>query len=316
MVGSGLKKYAQELGFKLKNGVAYGVYEKYTVTMKEGSGWKCVTFSVTFPTENEKAAMQAMLLDTAFQKKNRIMKVDITDAMVMIKFIDNYGTMNTLKNVTELVCARLKELGIMGVECCNACRCSFEGVGGEDVLIDGNVFYMHSGCIDSLDIAMTQNAEEIKNSGSIGRGILGAALGAVIGAIPWAIAYYAGWFVAFLGFLVGIASKKGYELLGGKETKAKGISIIVSTLLAVVAVEFAVVLAIWYGELSGYGISFMQSVEFFLTALGEDSEMIGYIIRDILLGWLFAGLGIFSTIKNIFSDTKSAVSTPVRLDRE
>ena len=40
MVGSGIKKYANEKGWQIKEGVAFGVYRGYMMSMEEGNGWK------------------------------------------------------------------------------------------------------------------------------------------------------------------------------------------------------------------------------------------------------------------------------------
>jgi len=322
MVGMGLKKYAQELGFTIKEGVAYGVYGKYMLTMQEGAGYKAATFAVTFPDDSAKATIQATLLDASFQKQYRITKCDITDSMIAIVFLDNPGTMGILKNALAAIGELLEQNGVWGVECCNACRTGYENNEGEDVLIAGNVFVMHPECIDTVNAQMSENAETVKRSGNTGLGILGAALGAVVGAIPWAIAFYAGWFVGWLGLLIGVASKKGYELLGGKETKVKAVSVIVSSLISVVAVNMIVYILSWHADLNAmFGATLQESVNFFFDSMlnknfiAYDPALLPYVLKDIVLGWVFAGLGIFALAKGMFIEAKSNTATPVRLGK-
>ena len=322
MVGMGLKKYAQELGFTVKEGVAYGVYGKYMLTMQEGAGYKAATFAVTFPDDNAKAAIAATLLDASFQKQYRITKCDITDSMIAIVFLDNPGTMGILKNALAAIGELLEQNGVWGVECCNACRTGYENNEGEDVLIAGNVFVMHPGCVDAVYAQMAENAEKVKRSGNTGLGILGAALGSIVGAIPWAIAFYAGWFVGWLGLLIGVASKKGYELLGGKETKVKAVSVIASSLISVVAVNLIVYVLAWHAELSAmFGATLGESASFFFesmlneSSLVYDPDLLFYVIKDIVLGWVFAGLGIFALAKGMFTQAKSNTATPIRLGK-
>ena len=81
-----------------------------------------------------------------------------------------------------------------------------------------------------------------------GATIIGALIGALVGAIPWAVAYYAGWFVAALGLIVGLASMKGYDYLRGKECRAKPIIVMLAT---VVAVLIANIVAIAVGVVKG-----------------------------------------------------------------
>lgn len=320
MVGMGLKKYAQELGFTVKEGVAYGVYGKYMLTMQEGAGYKAATFAVTFPDDSIKATIMAILLDASFQKQYRITKCDITDSMIAIVFLDNPGTMGILKNALAAIGELLEQNGVWGVECCNACRTGYENNEGEDVMIAGNVFVMHPECIETVSAQMSENAETVKRSGNTGLGILGAALGAVVGAIPWAIAFYAGWFVGWLGLLIGVASKKGYELLGGKETKVKAVSVIICSFISVVAVNLLVYILSWHAELSVMlGTTLSESASFFFECMLDknsivyDSSLLGYVVGDIVMGWLFAGLGIFALARGMFSEAKSNTATPIRL---
>ena len=51
MVGSAIKKYAAANGLVVKNGVAYGVYRGYMITLQEGAGWKSVDFAVCMTDE-------------------------------------------------------------------------------------------------------------------------------------------------------------------------------------------------------------------------------------------------------------------------
>ena len=314
MIGFGLKKYAQELGLKTENGIAYGTCGRYMLSMSEGAGYKSVAFAVTFPDASSKAALQSVLLDGKFQSEHRIIGADITDAMILLKFHDTVGTMAVIKNTVSAVHGMLEQNGVWGVECCNACRTSTEG-GADEVLIDGNVFVMHTECVGEVYSRMAQDAEEVKKSGSLGMGILGAALGAVVGAIPWAVAFYFGYFVAWLGFLVALASKKGYELLGGRETKAKLISIIASSLISIVAVEIFVYFIDCYSYLSLYEMSFIEIVNSFLLAFSVDPQLCVYVISDILIGWLFAGIGIFYSVRGAFSKVRSNTAVPQILGR-
>lgn len=318
MLETGLKKYAQELGFSVLYDFGYGEYNGYILTLKEGAGWKSAAFAVVFPDDTAKSAIQAVLFDPAFQSENIISEVNITDATVEMRFRDAVDTIDKMKNALELVSAKLHETGVLGVGYCNKCKTHFEETEGEDVYITGNVFRMHSGCIDSLGAAMKENAEQAKNKGNLGAGIAGAAIGALVGAIPWAVASYFGWFVAFLGFVVGIASKKGYELLKGKESKAKPISVLVFSLIAVIIAEIAVYLISIMGMSAdeGMALSLSQAFQLFFYVIKVDPSLLGSVIFDLVLSWVFVILGIFPMLKATFAGATAAAPAPVRLGRK
>ena len=318
MIGTGLKKYAEELGFECSNGVAYGVHNGYMLTLKEGSGYKSMTAAVSFFDAQTKADIEALLADAQFRKDNRILGAVVTDAMIEVRFNDTIGTLKVMKNAVEIILTKLADAEIGGAACCNACHGRFEeGMPGEDVLIDGNVFCMHSGCIDSLDAGMKENAERIKSQGSVGGGIVGAFLGALVGAVPWALASYFGGFVALFGLVVGIASKKGYELLGGKETKLKPIAVLICSLLSVVIVEIVVYVMVIMASVAEVGVMYTvpEAFQVFMYLLAEDGEVASAVVIDLVMSWLFVILGIFNMIKDTFKGTSSALATPIRLKK-
>lgn len=316
MVSSTLKKYAKELGLDIEKGIAYGVHKGYMMTMKEGAGWKAVSFAVKFENDNSKASVQAMLLDSSFQKQYRISRCEITDSLISVFFANTIGTIKKVREAVDIIAEKMISSEVKGVSFCNACGLSFDGSSGEDVLLSGNAFRMHSGCIDKIASERAEIAETAKKQGNIITGIIGAVLGGIIGAIPWAVAYYAGWFVAWLGLLIGLAAKKGYEIFKGKETKVKGVVIIIVVLLTVIFAEYVSVLCYCANEWSEYGVSFMDSIKLLNITLVQSSESLLRFIFDIVIGWVFAGLGIYSTIFGIFRETSVSSSVPVRLGKK
>ena len=125
--------------------------------------------------------------------------------------------------------------------------------------------------------------------------------------------------MAFLGLVIGIASKKGYELLGGKENKAKPISVLISSLLCVVVAQIAVYLIgimSAYSSEAGTSISLSQAAEVFMITLEYDSSVLGSVILDLILSWVFVIIGIFPMIKELFTGANSTASKHVRLGKK
>lgn len=179
---------------------------------------------------------------------------------------------------------------------------------------------MHESCIAHLNEEAGIQHEEAKTTGSVLTGTVGALLGGIIGSIPWAIAYYFGWFVGWLGFLIGIAAKKGYELLKGKETRVKSVILVVVTIISVILVEFVAGIISWNiefandPELASYGLSFSQIASLFIEASIYDAEMRGALIGNFILSLIFAGLGIYSTVFDVFKKTGKNSGSAIRLD--
>jgi len=319
MVGKGLKTFAAEKGMTVSNGVAYGVYRGFMVSMHEGNGWKAVAFAVRFAEDTALQAAVEFLNDNAVQKQYRIAGYEAILSCVSVVFTDNPGTMKRIREFIDVFCDKLVVLGGVGVTHCSSCGLPLDGGVAVPALLNDVVYYMHDGCLERDNAEFLRNEEEIAQNGSVATGVLGALLGAVLGAIPWAIAYYFGWFAAILGLLIGVAAKKGYELFQGKECKAKGVAIIVATILGVFLGESAAIIYAIYDswladpEIAVYGVTILDAAVGFFNALFTDRSIIGDMALDILLGILFAGLGVFQTVLSVFKSTDKNTNKLIRL---
>ena len=96
MVGKAIKDYAQEKGMAIKNGVAFGVYRDFMMSMQEGSGWKSVSFAVRFDDENVKEILEGYFNQKEIRRDYRINKTTLSPNAVVIEFLDNPGTMKKI----------------------------------------------------------------------------------------------------------------------------------------------------------------------------------------------------------------------------
>lgn len=227
--------------------------------------------------------------------------MQVGESKMTVVFQGSTGIVKQLSEALTAVTEKLREYGVMGKGYCPCCGQTTNGT--EDMyLINGVAMQLHSGCFESVEAGFAENAEAAKTNGSVATGAVGAIIGAIVGAIPWAIVSFLGWFVGYLGFLISLASCKGYELLHGKETKLKGIIVLVVSLIAVILAEYVAMLASLMKEFPGTPLSTC-----FVTlnaAIRYEPEMQAIVIKDLLMGWLFAVLGIVSVIKQIFTNVK------------
>ena len=313
MVGSGIKKYAKENGLEVKNGVAYGIYRGYMITMQEGAGWKSVSFAVWMDNDLNLAVQGQLrnMFDEQTKKEYRIMDLVGSNSCIAVKFFDNPGTMSKVKDVIDMVINRLSACQVPGVGYCSHCGQPIEQPAyGETVLVKGAVYQMHSGCAASLERGLGDAREEQQAQGSVASGAIGALLGGVVGVIPWAIASYLGVFVGWLGYLIGFAAKKGYELFKGKECKAKAFIIILVTILCVALAEVAGYSVMLMTELE---LSLGEGIELFFRVIEIDSDAMGEVIGNLILGLVFAGLGIFDVVREVFSANSDKNTSVIRM---
>jgi len=131
-------------------------------------------------------------------------------------------------------------------------------------------------------------------------------LGAALGAVLWAVVYMMGIIASVAGFAIGWLADKGYDLLHGKQGKAKIAILIVAVILGVLLGTAAGLIAEVMVLLADEGISATvgEVIEFVAFMWEMDTEFQGTMILNVLMGLVFAGLGVFTLLRQ----TKKNVS--------
>lgn len=135
-------------------------------------------------------------------------------------------------------------------------------------------------------------------------GIIGAIIGGLVGCIPWIIAYvYFNFIIAILAMIVAYGALYGYRLFKGKEDKKLPIIIAV---ISVVCVSFCalVLIPLLCIAKEGAGFSFE-----YLPIIYSDGEILGAIIKDFIISFIFTFLGIGSTIAAIKKQVNPTINT-------
>lgn len=307
MVGTGLKKYAESKGFKVSNGVAYGVINGYMVTLRDGEGIKTAAFSCAV-TDEVAERLRNALDDKAFKKQYRIGKVEVFRESVIITFADTIGTMKKITACMEVLPSMLRANGAIGDGFCTCCGNNIEINDAYNIaLINGIAHRVHAGCAGGLTQRAEMEKDAYKNEEkNLGKGILGALLGAVAGGIVWAIAYYFGWFFALIGVLIAFLAKKGYEMLGGKVCKAKTIIILVATAFGAIFGQLLGDFASIAVSIVGTEYTFIDIPFLYVYILSEEAEALQSTITNLGMGLLFAMLGGYGILRKAHTEDKNA----------
>ncbi len=310
MIGSGLKKLAQENGMKVDKGVAYGSLGGYAATMSEGAGYKRIDFTTTFPDASRREALTELLNHTDLAKQYRVQGLEFLTNRIVIVFTDNPGTMGKIREFLAWFSPLLQQYGATGSDICTQCGCQLTTE--RWMLVDGSAYCLHDGCVEKVkrDIQGDNEQRKAADTGSYGMGALGAFLGSVLGAAVWALVLYMGYMAALVGLLIGFLVQKGYDLLHGKQGKGKvvilALAVIVGVLLGTFAADAITLLKmIGDGELPGFVAGDVPSV--ILALFVEDAEYRGATIQNILMGLVFAALGVFGMLRRAsqaVADTK------------
>ena len=300
MVGNGLKKLAKENGMNVDKGVAYGSLRGFTATMSEGSGYKQIVFVTSFADLANRSKLMDMVNSMNLKKEYSVRNVGIDANRIQVLFYDTVGTMKKINTFLDWFIPVLEEYGASHANVC--ADCGMEVTNGKWLLINGVAYYVHETCGERMkrviDADNTRKTEE--DTGSYLLGTVGALLGAAVGAVVWALVLYVGYVASIVGLLIGFLAEKGYNLLRGKQGKAKILililAIIFGVLLGTIAVDVAQLAGmISSGELFGWEMSDIPAMLWILFT--QDPEYRSATIGNILMGLLFAALGVFALLR-------------------
>lgn len=300
MIGSALKKLAKENGMKVSNGVAYGSLRGYAATLSEGSGWKQIVLTTKFADPVLLNQLQEKINQRNITREFRVQKLTFAPNGVGIVFSDTIGTMKKIQAFLDWFIPMLPEHGAADVNTCT--ECGGQLTGGCWKLIDGVAFHMHESCAEKVqrNIGEEEQARRQADTGSYLKGLLGAVLGALLGAIVWAIVLNFGYVASIVGLLIGWLAEKGYNLLHGKQGKGKVAILIVAVILGVLFGTFAADAITLAGMINSgdlVGVAYGDIPALIMIVLAEDSDYAGAVASNILMGLLFAGLGVFSLLR-------------------
>ena len=302
MIASTYKKLAAEYGMMVDKGVAYGSLGGFAATLSEGSGWKQIIFATTIADPVKALELQTKLNGLNLRKEYRITDLKIAPKTIQVVFHDNPGTMKKIRAFLTFFLPLLEEAG--ATKCGVCAECGLECVGGCWKLIGGVAYYMHTACAEKVtrDIMESEEYEKENRTGNYFTGLIGALLGAAIGAVLWAVVLYFGYVASIIGFVIGFLAEKGYNLLRGKQGRGKVLILILAVIFGVVLGNLGsdviyLVQMIAAGEAVGWGYADIPLL--MLLALMEDPEYLMYIVKNLVMGLLFAGLGVWSQMRRV-----------------
>lgn len=300
MIGSGLKKLAKEYGMTVSNGIAYGSLGGYAATLCEGSGWKRIVFSTHFADPAGRTGFMDAVNGRDVKKDFRVAGLGIAARTIQVDFHDTIGTMGKIRSFIEWILPMLNHFGASDVNVCPHCGMPIEG--GRWAMVNGVAHHLHDACAVSLrqEVEASNEQRSQEDTGNYFTGFLGAMAGSVLGAVAWAIVLSLGYIASVIGLVIGVLAQKGYDLCKGKQGKAKVVilifAVIFGVLLGNIGAEFLTVFNLMQqGELPGLALS--DAPWLILAVFLEDAEYRSAIIKNVLMGILFAGLGVFALLR-------------------
>ncbi len=314
MISKKFRKMGEARGFVTAKGICYGEVNGYTVTLSEENSFRyvCINAAVTEMVHQNLIANEQQIRDT--YKIN----MEYHSTCVIASFRTGIG--KKIEDIDAFLNVYTSQLAAAGcprsADTCIHCNMSMDATSRRIKFVGGRAMHLHEGCAQQLADALHSQSEQLSTAKSnAGKGILGALLFGLIGALPWAILYALGYFVAWAGLLIGIMAVKGYQKFDGIIKKSTiALLALLIVLLVIGAQLLGVVFEVGAIILGGEVWGTLANIPFYMNTLFGNSEYVSSFVGNILLGLVFAGLGLFGLFRSLISSvadmSKSIVDLP------
>ncbi len=301
MIGSGLKKLAEQHGMSVGSGVAYGSLMGYATTLSEGKGYKRMDIVTRFPELGQQEKFQAAVNAVNISREYRVQSLGLSTSVITVIFQDTVGTMKKLEAFMDWFYPLLAQHGATRYNICP--ECGTEAATGSWYLLNGVAYRFHETCAAKVEQAVLEENAQRKDAdnGSYVTGALGAFLGAALGAVVWGLVLSAGYVASLVGLLIGWLADKGYDLCKGRQTKGKvvilALAVVVGVALGTIGPD-VVTLAqmISDGELLGF--TYGDIPYLIAEVMQSDAEYLNAVLSNMGMGLLFAALGVVALLRN------------------
>ena len=302
MIGSGLRKFANENGLKVDHGVAYGFLRGYATTFSDGSGIKTMYIATRFADAPTRYAFMEKIQSMGMEKSYMLQALDVQDKLITVVFADTIGTMKRIAAFVEAFYPILEEHGASRSDICPECGMMLTD--GRWKLVNGIAIYIHEGCGERIRETIDAGNQERLSKGNYFTGAVGALLGSVLGSALWAVLAVVGYIFSIVGFVIGFLAEKGYSLLGGKKGWGKVVILILAVLLGVVLGNF---ISVVYVLFTGYEFASLgECISATFELCVYEPEVRSAMISDCIMGFLFAVLGVIVLLKKTGKEVSGA----------
>ena len=188
----------------------------------------------------------------------------------------------------------------------NGCHVCAEHLPVEAYRIGEGVAAICAGCQDQLKSALEATMEKNTFEGNYVTGLIGALLGSLVGSALWLAVSYIGFYASIVGFVMAYLAQFGYKLFRGRIQKGMPVIIMLSVVVGVLVAN-GVEIAIGLAQDPETGMSFLDALKVAPMAFyNTEYFYVGKVWTNVAVGLLFAVLGSWRTIRDLFAETQEA----------
>lgn len=292
-----LKSFMKELGFKASGDMIFGIYEGYLVSVTDQDGSASLFFDITLgeAADIEREKIREVIEESAQQYS--ILRAEVKNTGIFVVFDSSSSSFNKLKEFFYYLIQQLSLLKIPGASVCTNCGEAISSI--NIVCINGRLHTCDKECATKLVETAREKLPRKKEKLHFLSGMLGALLGALLGVLPFTVISRINIFALWTGLIIGLFSKGGYELFGGKNCVGKSI---VLPLFSLISSAISVFLSYCYSLFSiwdsqGIVISFQEIALKIFGTLQSSPEMQRAFLTDTAITFAFAVLGLLLFVR-------------------
>lgn len=290
--------------FECEQDVVHGVHggvEVFIVPVEEDNQYQIQLFADAEKIEDRESFFE--YLETIHQRYPFVYRAGYNGSNMVYIYVQSRGQEDkeNLTTVISGLASRCAEYGVRN--CCAHCK---NIVPLRAAAVDHAPLLICDGCLSRMEGRADSEQARREN---LPLGLVGAVLGVLLGSVLWIVIGEIGFIAGIAGYAIVFCGMKGYQLLGGKISKAGiAVCVILSFLVIAGAELVSLGLAIYREFGAEYAITLGDAFRVIPDFLKEP-EVAGGVMKDLVFGY---GLAIWASYSGIRSAWFQAGREPER----
>lgn len=286
-----LSNIQNKLNFREKESYIYGTYNNFdmNITVNSDSQGEIIIFipvNIIGP--------KGSLYDYIDLMKSQLALSDYKigeNSLVLV-----YSERNKVTNEVDFIINLVKILN--EIDCSKSCLVCKESKDSQFYYVNDTVTHLCDICSETIKNNISHEKEKPDNYFV---GFIGAIIGGFVGSIVWILLGFLNFYASFAGFVIAYAAFGGYNFFKARPSKIGALINILAIIISILFAEYIGLMIQFLKEYSELSVSQFLAIT---PRLFSDSGFISAILPNIGLGFLFAGLGSFRIIINMFNNSQ------------
>ncbi|MCI8591874.1 MAG: hypothetical protein HFI88_05905 [Lachnospiraceae bacterium] len=279
--------------YEREQNISHGVYgglELFILPMDAENQYQVQLYTDADKIENREGFFE--YLETLHQRYPFVYRAGYNGSNMVYIYV-TFREQEDKENLTTVVsglASRCAEFGVRN--CCAHCK---------------KIVPLHAGAVDHTPLLICDNCLSRMTDSTDGKacrkenlplGVAGAVVGALLGSVLWIVIGELGFIAGIAGYAIVFCGMKGYQILGGKISKA---GIVICVLLSCLAIAGAEMVSLGFAIYQEFGEMYMITMGDAFRVIPEflkEPEVIGGVAKDLLVGYALAVWASYAGIRS------------------